>query len=458
MKKSMLLWAAAILIAGIGLCGTAWQPQTFANDDAEAAKRNPERRMKEFSGYCLDDQMSRVTDATVFLYRVDVELHVQKQLQSVHTDSEGRFHFDPVVEVPDDIWRRQIIGPGWYRIIATAKGKSTAYDTGAQENPHGIVLSMSKGATLSGRVVSRKGRPVKGATVWAESSGFPKPVPGAMTATTDQHGHFEIRDLCEQEIPTYISGTRAVFGRPEVPVHVHCPGFADKKVIVRDEIPACVDIQVESAAIVEGHVVFADSDKPAAGIRVAIQSVAKDQAWGDNWSYGWDETVTDSNGRYRFDTFGAGKYNIFARKTGYTVHALDSFELIPGKIKTAPDLRLIRGGFVVGKVIDADSGKPVYPDFPSSLKPNIQLSYGPSYPQSGLRNGESGEGTLIQEDGSFKIRLAPGKNCLYLTRLPGINPWEIVPPGTVNVEVREGHTTSIEFRVRKKSTSSSKTL
>ena len=99
MKKSMLLWAAAILIAGIGLRGTSWQPQTFANDDTEAAKRNPERRMKEFSGYCLDDQMSPVTDATVFLYRVDVELHVQKQLQSVHTDSEGRFHFDPVVEV-----------------------------------------------------------------------------------------------------------------------------------------------------------------------------------------------------------------------------------------------------------------------------------------------------------------------------------------------------------------------
>ncbi len=176
-----------------------------------------------------------------------------------------------------------------------------------------------------------------------------------------------------------------------------------------------------------------------------------DWRYADDWSYGWDETVTDSNGRYRFNTLGAGEYNIFAQKKGYTVQAVDSFELTAGKTKTAPNLRLVRGGFVVGKVIDADSGKPVYPDFPSSLKPNVQLSYGPSYPRSGLRNGESGEGTLIQNDGSFKIRLAPGKNCLYLTRLSGLNPWEILSPTKLDVEVREGQTTSVQFMVRRKS-------
>ena len=80
-------------------------------------------------------------------------------------------------------------------------------------------------------------------------------------------------------------------------------------------------------------------------------------------------------------------------------------------MKTAPDLRLVHGGLIVGRLIDDETGKPFRPATldPSWDRPDIVM-YGPSRP----RSGGACEGASIQEDGSFQLRAAPGDNELCI--------------------------------------------
>ena len=100
--------------------------------------------------------------------------------------------------------------------------------------------------------------------------------------------------------------------------------------------------------------------------------------------------VTNSNGHYCFNSIAAGKYNVIVspRKAEYTMAALESIEATAGATKSLPDARLIRGGTIVGRVIDAETGRPVRPvsSGPSPSPLYIRM-YGPSCPRnSGVCN------------------------------------------------------------------------
>ena len=71
--------------------------------------------------------------------------------------------------------------------------------------------------------------------------------------------------------------------------------------------------------------------------------------------------MTDKSGHYRLEGLVPGTYNIWAKKENWTVKALESFEAKEGKTKKAAPLRLVRGGFIKGKVIDAISGEAIQP-------------------------------------------------------------------------------------------------
>ena len=219
----------------------------------------------------------------------------------------------------------------------------------------------------------------------------------------------------------------------EVPLYVRCLSFGEKRVDY-SKVPSTVDVRLERAAIVQGRVVYGDSGKPAAGVRVQFQGI-KDSAWG--------RAETDADGRYRFDSLGPDKYNIWASKDGYTMRAIDSFEALPGTTKTVADLRLVRGGFIVGNVVDADTGQPFYPSdakAPPWFRPDVAM-YGPSRP----RSGPACEVTPIQADGSFRIRAAPGNNYVYLRVY---NRSRAVPPAAMDVDVAEGQVVTVQFKVR----------
>ncbi len=145
--------------------------------------------------------------------------------------------------------------------------------------------------------------------------------------------------------------------------------------------------------------------------------------------------------------------------------ALESIEAAAGTTKSLPDARLVRGGMIVGRVIDADTGRPLRPvsSGPSPSPLYIRM-YGPSCPRnSGVCNTAQ-----FQEDGSFQLRAAPGANYVNLEHighpLPGVNTyvggddgWEDVSDTGLTVDVVEGQTTKIEFKVRKKAVENTET-
>ena len=433
----------AVLLFGVlvaGLRGPAGQPQALAEDVAEIPAATPAAGMILFAGFCHDDQGRPIADAKVFLYRVDsMESLTQQRLQTVQTKQEGKFRFAPVADATkdQDPWKRSVPQYAPYRIIAKASGRATASKCVPQPSidPSHVHLHMPEGATLSGKVIGPDGKPVEGALVWGAVVLVPKPIPGIGSAVTDAAGRFEIRDLCKMDMTKPPAGVTS--WQTGMPLHVRCPGFGEKRVEY-SKVPGTVNVRLEPAAIVKGRVLLENHGAPVGGVRVQFQGI-KEAAWGI--------AVTDAEGRYRFDSLGPDKYNIWASKDGFTMRAIDPFEAVPGTTKAVPDLRLVRGGFIVGHVVDADTGQPFYPSdakAPPWFRPDVAL-YGPSRP----RSGAACEATPIQADGWFCIRAAPGSNYVYLRIY---KPSQAVPPAAMDVDVAEGQTVTIEFKVRQERT------
>ena len=203
---------------------------------------------------------------------------------------------------------------------------------------------------------------------------------------------------------------------------------------------------MEPPAFIEGRVLNGETGEPVAGVLVEARGVKK---------MAWPQAVTDSQGRYRLESLSANEYVIWAVKEGWTVRGIDGFKLNVGETKTVPDLRLIRGELIVGKVINADTNRPIRPRQDKQLasefaRPEVWLTSGPSRPAFHAAY----QLTPVEEDGTFQVRVAPGVNWICL-RMP--ETWEVVtsPPGTLQkdthqVNVVEGKQAEVEFRVRRK--------
>lgn len=86
-------------------------------------------------------------------------------------------------------------------------------------------------------------------------------------------------------------------------------------------------------------------------------------------------------------------------------------------------------------MLDAATGKPVQPGATGDV-----AIYGPSRPRSGAGCAIS----PVRPDGTFRIRVAPGSNYLYLR--PGAGFAE-VGTGNYTLEVAPGEEKQVEFRV-----------
>ena len=136
-----------------------------------------------------------------------------------------------------------------------------------------------------------------------------------------------------------------------------------------------------------------------------------------------------------------GYLNVYAQHEGWTCVAWDSVAIREGETHTV-DLYLMKGGFIEGRVIDDATGEPVRPGAFSDVG-----LHGPARP----RSGAAVEVAPIREDGTFRIRAAPGVNFPYLR---AHEDWKVL--GTPEhhavelVQVEEGQTVEIEMRVRRR--------
>jgi hypothetical protein len=72
-----------------------------------------------------------------------------------------------------------------------------------------------------------------------------------------------------------------------------------------------------------------------------------------------------------------------------------------------PDLKLVTGGWIKGRVVNALSGKPI----PGTAADPLAIGlYGPSRPKSGA----ACQSVHVDGKGMFQLRVAPGRNFPYI--------------------------------------------
>jgi RNA polymerase sigma factor (sigma-70 family) len=203
-------------------------------------------------------------------------------------------------------------------------------------------------------------------------------------------------------------------------------------------------IRVHPGGGFRGRVIGADG-KPAAGMRVAAQTT------NESLLHGWDDDITDADGRYHLKQLPAGKYNValdiqeeLSKKS--TAAAIENVALGAGETATTPDVKLIAGALLTGRVTVKEGGTPV---------PNVPLGiYGPAHPRSGAWVGNTTTGA----DGTYALRVPPGTQYVYFSggmpigfEAEGSTGGEITVAdgaiGTVNFELRRTRGTTLNGRV-----------
>ena len=271
--------------------------------------------------------------------------------------------------------------------------------------------------TLSGRVLDEQGRPVAGARVGRYVLQR-RPVTGAGSAVTDNSGVFLIADLDakgnrisfhsdregKMQIGTVPSNDERLRKLNHVQFHVFHPDypiFRTAGLAMRRKLNFVLPI----GCTLSGTVTDSVTGRPASGVIVTAQNMdAGEHA----------HALTDNRGRYRLPV-ARGNYNILARTEDRVCVAIPDRECPVGEVIELPPLTLIRGGRIAGQVINTSTGKPeVWTESGERVAVGF---YGPSLP------GRKIFGTirlaLVDDEGRFVLRAAPGKNYPYLVNTRG---------------------------------------
>ena len=162
------------------------------------------------------------------------------------------------------------------------------------------------------------------------------------------------------------------------------------------------DLVMEYGGSVEGRVIDAVTGKPAAEVVVTIRSTDRNK--GDNLR----QAQTDALGHYKITGLGPANYAIWARAEDRTSTALETVPAVANQTFQAPDLHLISGAWIEGRVV-GEGARPVSRDPQSGNRLRIGL-HGPSYPKQvpGM------DWCAVEDDGRFRLRVAPGRNYLKI--------------------------------------------
>ncbi|HWB10697.1 MAG TPA: carboxypeptidase-like regulatory domain-containing protein [Pirellulales bacterium] len=429
-------WAAgllsaftALMVVTGGRLALAAPPQ--ATGQAVATKPAPVAMRKiTVRGVCLDEGDSPIAGARVRIFRYPSRIDAPLLVADVTTDEAGKFLARDVETAGGETEAFKTMSD--LCVAVTAEGRASVTrrldDTASPTVPPAIdpfaprsiaspeqpVVEVSlvlsdKPGTLSGTVKDESGRPVAGVKVFLPS-GFDEPVPGILAAITDSMGRYAITDL-----PSWRAGEAMAVDRYGRRLKQPADGQAQERLVVTRStflldhpdyartmgfftaVPQTVDITLHPPAIVEGAVVDAVANRPAAKVVVSAQGVARS---------GWFQTRTDDRGRYRL-RMTKDHYNIWAEAEDRIAIAAKAVEATPGETRSMADIRLVRGAFITGRVIDPATNEPPEAADKSPLR---VAHYGPARP----RTGAAVTSAPVDPDGTYRLRVAPGANYVYL--------------------------------------------
>lgn len=417
--KSACQLALMILLAGAGLRLIQAEeplPQTdAASNGRRESAADPAEGMKSITirGACVDEKDQPVAKARVRVFRYPSRLDAPLIVADQPADQNGRFLFD---EVPTAVERTEFTGTGDVCIAATADGYASAVrwmdektlltsvlpiDPFAPPSEHDVVeiaLRLSSQAgTLSGTVRDESGKPLAGVTV-SLPTGFQQALPGVQSAVTDAAGRYAITDLKRRTagpVAHDVPNGRAEYVRVGAFLLDH-PDYARTQASFT-AVPQTVDVVLDAPAIIDGTVFDEVAQRPAANVVVSAQGVARS---------GWYQTRTDGQGRYRL-RMTKDHYNIWADADDRIAIAAKAVRADPGTTVEIAPIPLLRGGFVTGRVLDPRTNQPVRP---TDDEPLSVAHYGPARP----RTGAAVTSAEVNAAGGFRLRVAPGKNFIYV--------------------------------------------
>ncbi len=285
--------------------------------------------------------VERITNGMSWGY-LPVEVLPGTPLETLYlarTDAKGRFHFATVP--PGKALLFRVKAEGMAMLDTAARGLPPEYI--ARPGAPDVELTLDAEARIQGRVVSRVGGvKVGGLHVWLQPADHHNNMLGARVRT-DAEGRFQLKGLPEGAFNVHLDApppeaSWTVRSAPTVKLQ---PGDA-----------ADVEIELIEGVVVEGKVVVAGTDQPAADIYVGVYGPARPPT--SAAIYG---ARTDRTGRYKFRLApGETKFYISGLSPGFArAPEGEKHVVIPADVKTftGPTLTVQRATGLSGRIIDA---------------------------------------------------------------------------------------------------------
>lgn len=322
---------------------------------------------------------------------------------------------DGAFELGDVPWfRREVWGPHELLLIARSS-KQVGLQRVIRGSDPGDALAITLRAqrTVRGRCVDRAtGEPIAGVQVWPEIfyegrdmrfwiTGPVEP----WTVATDADGRFELRG-----VPSGYSIKALAQGLE------HSTTWLE---IAPD------DQQVKAALQPGGRIVGnvrGPNGEPMANVLVTARGEA-------NLGNGYAFARTDQRGVFELRSLEAGPWSVSVAAPELLSEDVVGIAVGIGERVACDDVQVITGGVVVGRLLDAATGAPLDPGEQARV-----LSYGPTA-------GGACRGVSVAADGTFRLRLPPGRSLVYLTGAPGYQAGE-------KVLVVHGAETEVVWRLR----------
>ena len=325
---------------------------------------------------------------------------------SGRTDPDGTITADGVV-------------PGKYTVEAGCRGYASTKEKLdplelKDKDMLGLVWEVEAGATIKGRVLSKRGEPIADVDITARTTG------GGLRdqqrwaiAQSKPDGTYELDGLRAATYRIEPQAKRQVTPRDGFTVTAP-PG----KIVEKDLI-------LDDGGTIEG-VVVDEQGKSVEGVKVNASSIEND------WNWRWDSgDKSDLAGKFTIEGLRPGEYRVIAskgwfetlRKPGTTDDEQHPGEKAVVRVAETTRVKLVieaQSGTIKGTVVDAD-GKPVGDAYLSAARESDAAGAQQSN-VSATRDWDWGEEkpTLTNVDGTFTIsRLSPGKYTVRAYRKGG---------------------------------------
>lgn len=362
------------------------------DDDSEIVVLTDDRASKkvDLRGMCVDQLGQPLEAAQLRLYRRPLDsLQAPKLIAECHSQSDGTYAFRDV-QVFSMLGVAN--GPSDLLLLCTLQDFSSQIHVLQFENlEEATTIQLTTDTdSLTGKVSDENGKPVEGAKV-SLAIGLEVPIED-FSATTSKDGSYSLDNL-------RVFGNEKQAAGPKETItsflYVYHPDYATTRAGYQ-KVPQEVDVQMEPACFIQGRVIDRVTGKRVANAEVNAQGVG---------ASGWASTRTNGQGEFRLKV-AYDYYNIWSEMSDRVCVAAKAIEVPWSGTISDIELPMVEGGMIVGKLIDSATDKPVRPD---PDRPLWIAHHGPAKPMTGAAVG----GTLAEADGSFRLRVAPGKNYVY---------------------------------------------